>query len=243
MFPVTKTTGSRVGIATVYSSLPSTNDGGGSGATFNVTRDANLDISKVEVVTGGTGYATTNAISIAGTYIGGSTPGDNITLTPVECGTNVLPDEMFVQKVDDLKFRVAGFSTSLPFDFTALGTGTHLLKVQDPTKQTLIMIDNIIQSPLTNKRLKVTVSEAIGINTESITISAGIGSLTKGDVLRLGEEYVKVKQIGDSTFVNARTAELENTVDNDFFYDTNRSNSTVIRISDTSVTLDDNPPY
>ena len=243
LFPVTKTTGSRVGSATVYSNLPSTNDGSGSGATFNVTRDSNLDISGVSVVAGGTGYATTNTISIAGTYIGGSTPGDNITLTPVECGTNVLPDEMFVQKVDDLKFRVAGFSTSLPFDLTSLGTGTHLLKVQDPTKQTLITIDNIIQTPLTNKRLKVTVSEAIGINTESITISAGIGSLTKGDILRLGEEFVKVKQIGDSTFVNARTAELENTVDNSFFYDTNRSNSTVIRISDTSVTLDDNPPY
>ena len=242
-FPVTKTTGSRVGIETTYTNIPSTNDGGGSGATFNVTRDANLDISGVSVVTGGTGYATTKTISIAGTYIGGATPGDNITLTPVECGRNTLPDEFFIQKVDDLKFRVAGFSTSLPFDITALGTGTHLLKVLDPTKQTLIMVDNIIQTPLTNKRLKVTVSEAVGINTETITVSAGIGSLTKGDVLRLGTEYVKVKQIGDSTFVNARTAEIENTVDNAFFYDTNRSNSTVIRVSDTSVTLDDNPPY
>ena len=105
------------------------------------------------------------------------------------------------------------------------------------------MVDNIIQTPLTNKRLKVTVSEAVGINTETITVSAGIGSLTKGDVLRLDSEYVKVKQIGDSTFVNARTAEIENTVDNAFFYDTDRSNSTVIKVSDTSVTLDDNPPY
>jgi hypothetical protein len=242
-FPVTKTTGSRVGIETTYTNIPSTNDGSGSGATFNVTRDANLDISGVSVVTGGTGYATTNTISIAGTYIGGATPGDNITLTPIECGRNTLPDEFFIQKVDDLKFRVAGFSTSLPFDITALGTGTHLLKVLDPTKQTLIMVDNIIQTPLTNKRLKVTVSEAVGINTETITVSAGIGSLTKGDVLRLDNEYVKVKQIGDSTFVNARTAEIENTVDNAFFYDTNRSNSTVIKVSDTSVTLDDNPPY
>ena len=242
-FPVTKTTGSRVGIETTYANIPSTNDGGGSGATFNVTRDANLDISGVSVVTGGTGYATTNTISIAGTYIGGATPGDNITLTPVECGTNVMPDLMFIQKVDDLNFRLSGFSTSLPFDFTSLGTGTHLLSVTEPNKQALIMVDNIIQTPLTNKRLKVTVSEAVGVNTETITVSAGIGSLTKGDVLRMNDEYLKVKQIGDSTFVNARTAEIENTVDNAFFYDTNRSNSTVIRVSDTSVTLDDNPPY
>ena len=32
------------------------------------------------------------------------------------------------------------------------------------------MVDNIIQTPLTNKRLKVTVSEAVGINTETITV-------------------------------------------------------------------------
>ena len=154
-----------------------------------------------------------------------------------------MPDLMFIQKVDDLNFRLSGFSTSLPFDFTSLGTGTHLLSVTEPNKQALIMVDNIIQTPLTNKRLKVTVSEAVGVNTETITVSAGIGSLTKGDVLRMNDEYLKVKQIGDSTFVNARTAEIENTVDNAFFYDTNRSNSTVIRVSDTSVTLDDNPPY
>ena len=242
-FPVTKTTGSRVGIQTTYTNIPSTNDGGGQGATFNVTRDSNLDISGVSVVTGGTGYATTNTISIAGTYIGGVTPGDNITLSPIECGTNVMPDLMFVAKVDDLKFRLSGFSTSLPFDFTALGTGKHELSVTEPNKQALIMVDNIIQTPLTNKRNKVTVSEAVGVNTETITISAGIGSLTKGDVLRMNDEFVKVKEIGDSTFVNARTAEIRNTVDNNFFYDTNRSNSTVIRVSDTSVTLDDNPPY
>jgi len=150
---------------------------------------------------------------------------------------------MFVAKVDDLKFRLSGFSTSLPFDFTALGTGKHELSVTEPNKQALIMVDNIIQTPLTNKRNKVTVSEAVGVNTETITISAGIGSLTKGDVLRMNDEFVKVKEIGDSTFVNARTAEIRNTVDNNFFYDTNRSNSTVIRVSDTSVTLDDNPPY
>ena len=38
--------------------------------------------------------------------------------------------------------------------FTGLGTGTHVLKVQDPNKQPLIMIDNIIQTPLKNKRLE-----------------------------------------------------------------------------------------
>ena len=61
-------------------------------------------------------------------------------------------DELFVQKLDDVKFRISGLSTSLPFTFTGLGTGTHVLKVQDPNKQTIILIDNIIQTPIKNKK-------------------------------------------------------------------------------------------
>ena len=243
LFPVTKTTGSRVGIQTTYTNVPSTNNGSGSGAIFNVTRDANLDISVVGVVTGGTGYASTNTISIAGTYIGGTTPSNNIELTPVECGTDVMPNELFVQKVDDVNFRVSGLSTSLPFEFTGLGTGTHLLKVQDPNKQALILIDNIIQTPIKNKLLNVEVSDAIGGTGENITVGAGIGSLSKGDILKVDDEFLKVKQIGEATFAQAKTAVANKVVDNNFYYDTKRVNSNVLNVDTTTATMDDNPPY
>ena len=243
LFPVTKTTGSRVGIQTTYSNVPSTNNGSGSGAIFNITRDSNLDISAVGVVTGGTGYASTNVITIAGTYIGGTTPTNNIELTPVECGTNIMPNELFVQKVDDVNFRVSGLSTSLPFEFTGLGTGTHLLKVQDPNKQALILIDNIIQTPLTNKLLNVEVSNAIGGSGENITVGTGIGSLSKGDVLKIDDEFLKVKQIGESTFAQAKQAIANKVVDDNFYYDTKRVNSNVLNVDTTTATMDDNPPY
>ena len=243
LFPVTKTTGSRVGIQTTYTNVPSTNNGSGSGAIFNVTRDSNLDISVVGVVTGGTGYASTNTISIAGTYIGGTTPSNNIELTPVECGTDVMPNELFVQKVDDVNFRVSGLSTSLPFEFTGLGTGTHLLKVQDPNKQALILIDNIIQTPIKNKLLNVEVSDAIGGTGENITVGAGIGSLSKGDILKVDDEFLKVKQIGEATFAQAKTAVANKVVDNNFYYDTKRVNSNVLNVDTTTATMDDNPPY
>ena len=243
LFPVTKTTGSRVGIQTTYSNVPSTNNGSGSGAIFNITRDSNLDISAVGVVTGGTGYASTNVITIAGTYIGGTTPTNNIELTPVECGTNIMPNELFVQKVDDVNFRVSGLSTSLPFEFTGLGTGTHLLKVQDPNKQALILIDNIIQTPLTNKLLSVEVSNAIGGSGENITVGTGIGSLSKGDVLKIDDEFLKVKQIGESTFAQAKQAIANKVVDDNFYYDTKRLNSNVLNVDTTTATMDDNPPY
>ena len=243
LFPVTKTTGSRVGIQTTYSNIPSTNNGSGSGAIFNITRDANLDIIAVGVVTGGTGYATTNTISIAGTYIGGTTPTNNIELTPVECGTNVMPNELFIQKVDDVNIRVAGLSTSLPFEFTGLGTGTHLLKVQDPNKQALIMIDNIIQTPIKNKLLNVEVTEAIGESGENIVVGSGIGSLAKGDILKVDDEFMKVQQIGEATFAQAKQAVANKVVDNNFYYDTKRANSNVLNVDTTTATMDDNPPY
>ncbi len=242
-FPITKVTGTRTGVSTMYSNVPSTNNGSGSGAVFNITRDGNLDITAVGVVTGGTGYASTNVVAIAGTYIGGSTPTDDVYLTPVELGTNVMPNELFVQKVDDFKFRVAGLSTSLPFNFVGLGTGTHILTVQEPTKQALIMVDNIIQTPIKNKKLSITVSSALGQTDEGVTVSAGIGSLTKGDILKIDNEYLKVKQIGDTTFAQARTAKAENTVANNFYYDTNRMNSSVTTADTTLASHDDNPPY
>ena len=243
LFPVTKTTGSRVGIQTTYTNVPSTNNGSGSGAIFNITRDSNLDISNVGVVTGGTGYASTNVITIAGTYIGGATPTNNIELTPIECGTNIMPNELFVQKVDDVNFRVSGLSTSLPFEFTGLGTGTHLLKVQDPNKQALILIDNIIQTPITNKLLTVEVADAISASGENITVGAGIGSLSKGDILKVDDEFLKVKQIGEATFAQAKQAVANKVVDNNFYYDTKRVNSNVLNVDTTTATMDDNPPY
>ncbi len=242
-FDITAVTGTRTGITTTYSNVPSTNNGAGTGAIFDITRDGNLDITSVGVVTGGTGYASTNVISIAGTYIGGATPTDNIFLSPVELGSKTMPDRVYVQKVDDVKFRISGLSTSLPFTFTGLGTGTHLLKVADPTKQTLIMVDNIIQTPLKSKKLTVGVGVAVGAGDQGITVSSGIGSLSKGDVLKLDDELIKVKSIGDSTFVQSRTAEAENTVDNNFYYDTKRLNSTVVTVDDTFPRHDDNPPY
>ena len=242
-FPVNVVTGTRTGILTTYSNLPSTNDGGGSGATFNVTRDANLDIESVEVVTGGSGYASTNRISIAGTYIGGISPDDDLFLTPTELGGTTIPSRVYVQKLDDTKFRLSGLSTSLPMDFVGLGTGTHTLKYAEPTKNALIMIDNIIQSPLANKRLNVGVGSAVGLDDQAIVISSGIGSIAKGDIIKIDDEFVQVESIGDSTFVKSRTAAAQNTVDNNFYYDTNRMNSTVRFHSNSLITHDDNPPY
>ena len=242
-FPVTKISGTRVGIQTVYTNLEGTNDGAGSGAIFEVERDVNLDVSAVRVLSGGSGYAATNTISIAGTYIGGSTPTDNLFLSPTELGSNVMPDEVFIQKLDDVKFRFSGLSTSVIFDMKSLGTGIHTLRYENPNENALILVDGIVQSPLRNKKLSVTTGSGINASSQQVTITSGIGSVSIGDIIRLDDEYIRINFIGDGTFVSSRSAEVNSVVDQNFYYDVNRMNSSVIRVSNSFVTADDNPPY
>ena len=100
--------------------------GVGSGATFNVLRDSVGKISSVQVANGGRSYSigvvgvgttstsstSTDLISIAGTYIGGSTPADNLYLSPTLLGTDILPKILYVDKLNNNQFKVSGLSTS-----------------------------------------------------------------------------------------------------------------------------------
>jgi len=59
----------------------SATSGSGTGAVFDVLRSATGAISTVTLVTGGSGYAASNTITIDGADIGGVTSTDNITVT------------------------------------------------------------------------------------------------------------------------------------------------------------------
>ena len=242
-FPVSRITGTQTGITTTYLDVPSTSDLSGTGARFDVTRDSNLDVESIIVVSGGSGYVSTETISIAGTYIGGSGSGDDLLCTPVELGGTAIPEKVFVQKIDDVTFKISGLSTSLPLNFVGYGTGTHKFSIADPSTNALISIDNIIQSPLRNKKLEIGIGSPIGIYDQSIVVTTGITSLAPNDVIKFGDEFMKVRQIGDGTFVSGRRVEIENTVDNSFYYDVNRMNSTITSLDETIVTHDDRPPY
>ena len=89
----------------------------------------------------------------------------------------------------------------------------------------------------------VQVSVPVGSSDQGIAVGAGIGSLSKGDIIRMDDELVKINQIGDTTFVQSRSALANSTVATNFYYDTKRVNSTVTRTDTTFATHDDNPPY
>ena len=154
-----------------------------------------------------------------------------------------MPDEVFIQKLDDVKFRFSGLSTSVIFDMKSLGTGIHTLRYENPNENALILVDGIVQSPLRNKKLSVTTGQGINASSQQVTITSGIGSVSIGDIIRLDDEYIRINFIGDGTFVSSRSAEVNSVVDQNFYYDVNRMNSSVIRVSNSFVTADDNPPY
>jgi photosystem II stability/assembly factor-like uncharacterized protein len=198
-FTVSKVSTTRVGTTnTTYVSVASTSTGLGTGAIFNITRDSNKDISEVKIINGGTGYASTDQIIISGSNVGGSTPADNIYLSPTLLGTNKLPSNIFVRKIDANNFQVSGFSTTLnnPFNLDSFGSGSQSFSFKNPNENVIISIDNIIQSPIHRKNITIGLSTSIGIGSTSIFISSGISSIFNNDILQIDNEYLKVNSVG-----------------------------------------------
>jgi hypothetical protein len=183
--------------------------GVGSGATFNVLRDSVGKISSVQVANGGRSYSIgivgvgttstsstpTDIISIAGTYIGGSTPADNLYLSPTLLGTNILPQVLYIDKLNDNQFKVSGLSTSSALDIKNYGIGTHSFTYPEPNSSALITIDNIIQSPLYRRGTTLYLAASIEIE-NTIYLRSGISSLTSLDVLMVDSELMKFRSVG-----------------------------------------------
>ena len=200
-FNVTRTapTGIQTQANRTYLNVPSTSTIG-TGARFNVNRDNNGRVSLVSVENGGTGYALTSIISIAGTYVGGSSTKDIITFSPSELYTNRLPQILYVYKLDDSKFRVSGLSSSVFLDLTQFGVGIHSLSYSTPNPSTLITIDGVIQTALRRKSLSVSLASSVSTATTTIlNISSGISSLNTYDVINIDSEYLLIKSIGVSS--------------------------------------------
>jgi len=176
-----------------YLNVPSTDT---NGAIFNVTRNGSGYVSVVDVVQGGVGYATTSIVSIAGTYLGGSSF-DFVSFSPAVLGSKILPKTVFVYKLSDNQFGLLGLSTSSTFlNITQLGIGSHSLSLKNPNANAFISIDNIVQPPLSRTSLIIGLSSAVSTATTTIlNISSGITSVVVGDVIALNNEYLNVKNV------------------------------------------------
>lgn len=180
-----------------FTNLPSyAITGLGTGAIFNVSRDSLGDIDTVSVVNGGVGYALTDNIGISGTYIGGISPQDDLLLSPTSLGTNKLPKNLYISKLDDNNFKVSGLSTSVELDLVSYGIGTHSFNLENSLASTIISIDNIIQSAIYKRDLNVSLASTIGLSTNLIYFSTGISSISSLDIIQVDSELMKVRNLG-----------------------------------------------
>jgi hypothetical protein len=189
----TKPTKISSGANTTYSNI---SDLSGN-AKFNISRDTDGYVSNISVANGGSGYAITSIVSIAGTSIGGNSSADNITFYPTILASNQLPQIGYVYKINDNEFRLSGLSTSLFLDLSNYGSGDHSLTYYNPNSSALITVDGIIQKPLTSKLLNVSLASSVSTaSTTIISVSSGISSLISNDIININNEYLLVKSIG-----------------------------------------------
>lgn len=170
--------------------------GFGSNATFNVFRNSLGDISSVSVANGGTGYALTDRIGISGTYIGGVTPQDDLLLTPSILGTDKLPSSLYVTKLDNNNFKVSGLSTSLELDIVSYGSTDSSFELDNSLESSIILIDNIIQSPLYVRPINISLASFVGVSTNAIYINESVSDLSTLDILKVNSELMKIKYFG-----------------------------------------------
>jgi photosystem II stability/assembly factor-like uncharacterized protein len=184
----------------VYSGVQGTSvTGVGTGVFFTVTRGADGSITKTTVTAGGVGYALTDRIRILGSSIGGATPQDDYLFSPTVLGTNKLPRNVYVDKINNNQFKLSGISSlrlESELDLVSFGTGTQSFEYAHSNESTLILIDNIIQSPLSRRNITTTLATNVGIGSTVIYVSSGINSISKLDKLKINEEILNVISVG-----------------------------------------------
>ena len=138
-----------------------------------------------------TGSGTTSSVGIATTTITGYG------------STDKLPEYVYAIKVDDKSIRLAGSpedalasNVGNYLDLTTVGIGTsHTFTAQDQNTKCIITLDNNIQDPVIPANVENTLVEQMSFGGELMRIS-GITSIFGGDLLKVDDEFVKVKQVG-----------------------------------------------
>ena len=145
------------------------------------------------------------------TGIGSTGDSIGIAATPSTSPASVtyLPSSVFIIKVSDSLVKLASTAEnalktiSLPLDLTSVGIGTsHSLISKNQNTRALISIDNIIQSPIVGTG----VTTSLGVNfpkNESIMFTSGITSFFSGDVVKVGNEMMRVIAVNNAGISSA----------------------------------------
>ena len=122
--------------------------------------------------------------------------------TGIQTSGGDLSSSVFAIKVDESTLRLATSAENalktIPtyIGLSAVGVGTsHSLTAQNPNSKAIISIDNVIQKPIIPTTVTTTVTGDVATTANSITVS-GITSIFGGDLVKMGDEIMKVTSVG-----------------------------------------------
>ena len=143
------------------------------------------------------------------TFIGVSPISVGIAATTDSEGNVVttMPSKVFVKVGGADKFQLFSrkeyIASGNPIAITNNGSGNaHKLEMTNKLSKTVIGLDGIVQQPITYTSIKHSLPSNIGIGISQFALS-GISSVQPRDVLKIGNEYMKVEQVGFATEVGA----------------------------------------
>ena len=116
--------------------------------------------------------------------------------------TDKLPSTVFAVKVSEDKIKVAETAQKAlmgivnTVDFTNVGIGTsHRFVSKNANAKVLVTLDNIIQSPVVSTAVTTHLADEV-FTTSDIVEFAGITSFFGGDLIKVGNEIMKIEGIG-----------------------------------------------
>jgi len=118
--------------------------------------------------------------------------------------TTILPSNVYAIKSSTNFLKIASTESNalsgIGLTFISVGAGTtHYFSVTNANTRSLIIIDNLIQSPLYRKGVIVGLgTTSLGISTTTIPLS-GISTISISDFLYIDDEIMKVKSISSGT--------------------------------------------
>ena len=142
------------------------------------------------------GTGTGNAIGIATTSISGIGV------------TDKLPTTLYIVKSNDLYVQVSASASealrTIPtvLDITSVGIGTfHKFISKKQNSKLLLTIDNVIQSPIVSTSTTTSTSAEVFISDNTVDF-VGITSFFGGDLIKIGNEIMKINSIGFGELTN-----------------------------------------
>jgi len=132
-------------------------------------------------------------------------PGDSAEqpFSPIQTNVGDLPSTVYVIRIGGNSFELAATEQDakdkIAFQITSAGQGNyHTIGMAKKIEKSIITLDGVLQSPIASRLLTYVTDEPLDEVDQFITLT-GIGTMVGGDILKIDNEFVVIKNVGFGT--------------------------------------------